>query len=87
MTCIAERWTYVENGVDIEWSRGHGCYSYEGLECPMDDFAQTMDVNENESEYYEASCDLDYAETFSMSVKSASLAAVTTLLAMSATMF
>ena len=87
--CFAERWTYVENGVDIEWSRGHGCHSYQDLKCPLDDFAQTMDdeSNENGSEYYEASCDLDYAETFSMSVRSASLAAVTTLLAISATMF
>ena len=59
--------------------------------CPLDDFAQTMDdvpyPYGNGSEYYEASCDLDYAETFSMSVRSASIATVTTLLALSATMF
>ena len=86
-TCVAQRWTYVEDGEDTEWNRGHGCDLE--FECPGDDQAAVMndESNEDGSEYWEGTCDLNYAETFSMSIRGASVATVTVLIAISAALF
>ena len=82
--CVAERWVFIEDGEDVAYSTGWGCQCNCAGLCPGDDWALEREEPEGK-EYEEFSCDVDYAATFSSSVRGTSaLTAMTAFVLLSA---
>ena len=79
---------HVDEGTDVEYLTGHGCYDA-NFNCDGG-FADVTpyEYSENAHDYWEVQCDLDFpTEVYSSSMRGAAVAAMASLIALSATMF
>ena len=88
-TCMSERSIYVwEAHSDTEWSTGFGCYN-DATRCDGGYAETEYDDHEDDGSYsyWESQCDLHFLTANSGATKSASIAALASLIAFSMALF